>query len=506
MSAEIADWLALIQRTARALRTYDRNNSVIHQFLDRAVAGMERIHAQIPELVLTVREDRLRFDRDPVLINADRSEGLPFILYRNAFRRITFVQGMTRAELLELLAAVMTDFSTYEAAGEDLLTTLWRLQLPHLRYFTIDALSVSVSSTGEKARIEREDVDRLQGDIDGLVARIYNQKEVDDADLVKGVSITQDDLEALKAIRAEGAADDFDTLDVATQRVIAEIPQPELELLLGGLYSEDHDSLIERLIDILFHLLFKEDTSEGALKTVELIQQLFDSLLLANRLAHMTRLVERLHRTETTAEDLKEVHVARHLLRLISAESRVSHVVALFNDAKQAVPAHDIIDFLRAVGPSAATNLLNLLDSLTSAGHRRMILDLIVEMGVLDGPTLHERMQRTQWFVTIELLNLAQKLPRADLAPILLWAVEHEHSKVRGLAVGMLRAFPSGVADELIAKAIGDPDAEVRIAALRLVAGRKSAASRNPIESVLKGLRFPCLTGFEVCPEHVIIE
>lgn len=26
------------------------------------------------------------------------------------------------------------------------------------------------------------------------------------------------------------------------------------------------------------------------------------------------------------------------------------------------------------------------------------------------------------------------------------------------------------------------------------------------IESVLKGLRFPCLTGFEVCPEHVIIE
>ena len=55
MSAEIADWLALIQRTARALRTYDRNNSVIHQFLDRAVAGMERIHAQIPELVLTVR-------------------------------------------------------------------------------------------------------------------------------------------------------------------------------------------------------------------------------------------------------------------------------------------------------------------------------------------------------------------------------------------------------------------------------------------------------------------
>ncbi len=487
MSAEIADWLALLQRTARALRTYDRNNAVIHQFLDRAVAGMEHIHAQIPELVLTVREDRLRFDRDPVLINADRSEGLPFILYRNAFRRITFVQGMTRPELLELLSAVMTDFSTYDAAGEDLLTTLWRLQLPHLRYFTIDALSVSVSSTGEKARIEREDVDRLQGDIDGLVARIYNQKEVDDADLVKGVSITQDDLEALKAIRAEGAADDFDTLDVATQRVIAEIPPAELERLLGSLYAEDHDSLIERLIDILFHLLFKEDTSEGALKTVELIQQLFDSLLLANRLAHMTRLVQRLHDTEATAEDLKEVHVARHLLRLISAESRVSHVVALFNDAKQAVPAHDIIEFLKAVGPAAAGNLLNLLDALTSAGHRRLILDLIVDMGVLEGPALHERMQRSQWFVTIELLNLAQKLPRADLAPILLWAVDHEHPKVRALAVGMLRIFPSGVADELIAKAIGDADAEVRISALRLVAGRKSTAARNPIESVLKG-------------------
>ncbi|MFO0728471.1 MAG: hypothetical protein U1E65_32140 [Myxococcota bacterium] len=475
----------MIQRTARALRVYDRNNAIIHQFMDRAISGLEKLHAQVPELVLTVREDRLRFDRDPVLINPDRQEGLPFILYRNAFRRLTFVQGMTRPELLELLSAIMTDFTNFDAAGEDLLSTLWRLQLPHLRYFTLDALSVSGAATGEKLKMEQQEVDRLQGDIDGLVARIYNQKEVDDADLVKGVSITQDDLEALKSIRAEGV-EDLDALDVATQRAITNVAPEEIQKLQTALASEDHDHLIERLLDVLFNLLFREDTSEGALKTIELIQQLFDSLLLSNRLSHMTRLVVRLHEIEHTAEELKTVHVARHLLRLVSSEARIAHVVALLSDAKQSVPAHDVVDFLRAVGASVCNPVLGQLDSLSSAGHRRLLLDLVVELGGVEGRVLQERMQRSQWFVVLELLALAQKLSREDLAPILLWAVEHEHAKVRAQALAMLKIFPTGVADELIGKAVGDVDTEVRQVALRLAAARRSAAARAPIEAALK--------------------
>ena len=86
---------------------------ILSQFMDRAHAQLEAIHAELPELTLTVREDRLFFGRDAVHVNNDRQEGIPFILYRNAFRRITFVHGMGKEELLEFLASLSIDFGNW---------------------------------------------------------------------------------------------------------------------------------------------------------------------------------------------------------------------------------------------------------------------------------------------------------------------------------------------------------------------------------------------------------
>ena len=173
LAGEIAEWLAICQRTAKALKVYDRNNAMIVQFTDRAHAALTAVFEKIPEILLTVRDDRFRWERDSVLITTDRQEGLPCILYRNSFRRLTFEKGMTKEELTDFLAALTVDFSSFEQKGEDILTILWRLKLPHLRYFTIDALTATKAGTAQPSEAESEEIDRIQGDIDGLVARIY---------------------------------------------------------------------------------------------------------------------------------------------------------------------------------------------------------------------------------------------------------------------------------------------------------------------------------------------
>ena len=65
------------------------------------------------ELNLSVREDRILFNKDPVHINPDREEGLPFVLYRNAFRRIVSVKRCRRE--LEF-ADVLVDIARYDRA------------------------------------------------------------------------------------------------------------------------------------------------------------------------------------------------------------------------------------------------------------------------------------------------------------------------------------------------------------------------------------------------------
>jgi hypothetical protein len=154
LAADVAQWLSVCQRTTKALRVYERNNAMIQQFADKLGPALERVTSQQAEITLVVREDRFLFAGEDVLVNADRQEGMPFIFYRNAFRRLTIERGMDVDEQLALLSAVAGDLGSAEVSNEDLLSALWRLELKHLRYFTIDAMSIGARRTGGAARSE----------------------------------------------------------------------------------------------------------------------------------------------------------------------------------------------------------------------------------------------------------------------------------------------------------------------------------------------------------------
>ncbi|MEL7367803.1 MAG: hypothetical protein AAFN74_02740, partial [Myxococcota bacterium] len=192
---DLQTWLGDFVKAVKSFRVYAENNDMLQTFVERAFVGLQFLLNRDPELTLSIREDRILYGKEVVHVSADRQEGLPFVLYRNAFRRIVLVRGMAREELSALMRAISTDYSSYDLAGEDLVTAMWRLQLPHVRYLTIDALS-RLRGSADSAD-ERNEIERLQGDIENIVAAIYRTTAADD-DLVAGVSISREDLEALR--------------------------------------------------------------------------------------------------------------------------------------------------------------------------------------------------------------------------------------------------------------------------------------------------------------------
>src|SRR5262245_36262795 len=194
LSPEIGQWLLIVQKTLRTLRVYAENNQLLGQFLNECHTRLAALLERQPELTLQVRDDRLLFGKDPVLIDADRESGLPMIFYRNAFRRITLVHGMSRDELARLLQAITNDLPRPEINDDDLMTALWRLGLPHLRYVAIDSMDTQARLATEA--VEREDLERLQDDVEHIIAKLYQTAAAqDDEDVVAGVSITKEDLE-----------------------------------------------------------------------------------------------------------------------------------------------------------------------------------------------------------------------------------------------------------------------------------------------------------------------
>ncbi|MEL6188300.1 MAG: hypothetical protein AAFU79_27055, partial [Myxococcota bacterium] len=463
----VADWVLAFTKAMRGARVYAENNEMHQKFVDRAHEGLTKVLEGLDELSLSIREDRMLFEGQVVHNDPDRQEGLPFVLYRNAFRRITFTRGMSREELLELIKALNIDYGSFDFTGEDLVSTLWRLSLPHLRYVTIDALNVT-RDLSDGSELDDNDVDRIQADIEAIVATIYRNASPDD-DIVAGVSIGKDDLEVLRDLRSE-PEEDIELLDHTTERAIADIPVGQLQTVQRFLQGDDRDALTRRMLDILVLILFKEESGSAGSATIELLQQLYDSLLLAQRYVDARGLVERLRDSSENAEDMQEIHISRHLVRLFSTDGRILPVLDGFNDGYRTVPISDMVAFLRALGPNAAPVLLQGLGNLDSAAHRKIVCDLIVEFGVPEVRLLEERTVDAKWFVVRDILELARHHPLEHITRLVREALQHEHPKVRAQAVRALRDYGPGVADELVAERLNDADSEVRIVAARVAA------------------------------------
>ncbi|NJK88673.1 MAG: hypothetical protein HC923_04240 [Myxococcales bacterium] len=311
--------MAALVKTLGGVRLYAENNDTLKTYLADLSTRTERVFAQAEEFSLNVREDRLLHRKDDVLIDPDRLEGLPFALFRNAFRRLTFVRGLDDREILAFLRAVAADTSRVDPLAEDLVAALWKLQLPHLRYITIDALTFAHQAAGSSE--EKQEIERLQGDVEAIVAAVYQSAAPSD-DIVPGLSISHEDLEAMKEVRAEGE-EDFDLLDRATERAVSDLDPDDVDDFRRQVEVEGHDMLVRRTMDVLVRLLFSERTSRDSAGSIEMLQQLLDSMLLSQRFSHATILVRRLRRSAEDRDDLQKLHIARQLLRLFSAENRI---------------------------------------------------------------------------------------------------------------------------------------------------------------------------------------
>jgi hypothetical protein len=466
----VESWLRDFVKALKGLRVYADNNQTLHRYLDDVHRGLESLLDAGDELSLSVREDRLEYAGTPVLVSDDRLDGLPFLLYRNAFRRLSFMPGMTRDELLGLMRAMTSDYAVYDGAGEDLVTALWRLQPPHLRYITIDTLTAEAGTV--QSPEERREIERLQGDVEAIVAAVY-RNSLTGTDIVSGLSISKEDLQALREVRDE-PEEELERLDQLTERAVLDIDADERDRFAQQLKEESRDLLVKRTMEALVRILFGERSGRDAFSAIDLLQQLLDSMLLGQRFVHATELVRRLRITSERAEDLQQLHVARQLLMLFASKSRIIPLLASLNDRVVARSVSELVAFLRALGPPTIPALLKALPDVESPVHRRVIRDLIIELGVPDPETLRATAADAEWFIVRDLLTMAEHRQPEEVALLVEEALHHPHPRVREAGTRLLRNYGYGAADERLSQLLWDSDPDVRRAARRLAVTRRS--------------------------------
>lgn len=462
--APVRVWLVGLVKTLKAARLYNENSELLQRFVGACLQLLEELQAEHEELSFYVREDRLVFRGEDVLTQADREEGLPFVLYRNAFRRVTFRRGWTPELLLEFLGALNREIVERDPE-QDLISRLWTLALPCLSYVTIDPVLSASSSQADAS--EQQEIEDLQQEIEGILAAIYQSGAGDD-DMVENLNIDQLDLLALK--RATEEDEDVEALDRLTARAIMGVEEVELERAMAGLHRDATPSAaLRRLSWVFVDLLSRTEDARDSVAAGRTLLQLLDSLAEEQDYALMVELVRNLRAPALAAEP-----GSRYALDQLVLPDRLGATLARLGEAAAAGGFGRVVELVSALGPQAVPVCLDALVSFREPGQRRALVELLLELGISDPAIILERFGTSEWFIDRDLLSLAQSLPPQHQAAVILKGLEHHNAQIRIAAVGLLRGFREGTADRLLARAIEDSDLNVKLAAIRVAAARRS--------------------------------
>lgn len=127
-----------MQKAYRAIRFYPPDHPLAHHCLDELAGAFDRALAD-GTLRLVVFENSLTYEDEPVFTTDDLRESIPFILFRDGIRSLTFRNGLGRDEAAELIEA-LGQAQEVDKADHDLVTILWERNLPHLEYQVADPL------------------------------------------------------------------------------------------------------------------------------------------------------------------------------------------------------------------------------------------------------------------------------------------------------------------------------------------------------------------------------
>jgi HEAT repeat protein len=457
----VEDLLRDISRAVKTLGLYLPNNPIYQKAIETLRKSFTPVWRQTQELVLAVTEAEIKWEGRVVVHEANRSESLPWVFYKDGIRELTLTQGVENEEIVALME-IMRRVKNAAPEEDDLLTLLWEHEFAHLRYRFVDVsydsappIEASANATEER-QLPLVEVKR---EIEEVPPEPEARK--------KAGLVSMDDLDA----------------------TLYFLDEAEIEYLRSALAEENHLDLHKDVLAILLDI-FEVQAEPKVREEVLAILESFLLLLLAagmfGGVAYLLResgvaagratalppdVADRMRRLP---ERLSDAAVLPQLLQSLDDSEVIppqEELDALFGELKEGTLATVLAWLKQAHNATLRTALEKTAARLASANIGEM-LKLIGS----DDPS-----------VALEAIRRAGEIKaQAAVAPMAK-VLQTGLPDVRRAAATALSEISSPGAMRLLETALADSDRDVRVTAVRAIAARGHRAALPRLEAVVNG-------------------
>ncbi|HET6701386.1 MAG TPA: HEAT repeat domain-containing protein [Gemmatimonadaceae bacterium] len=450
--ALVEEVLKVLVKGMRAHQLYLPNNPVYQRALENLRRAFLPLWSHVEEIAFSITEADFRWEGRVVMHEANKSESLPWIFFKDGIRELRLMKGFEEQEIVGLLD-ILKRVKKASPEEDDLLTLIWEKDFTLLRYRFIDLTLENNNPIEASVPAEREPVPPPQQMEPEPEAR-PGIVRIEDLDATVHF-LDEQEIDYLRAeVHKEYASD--------VRRNVLAILLDIFELQTG---KPVRDEISEILENFLMHLL-----SAGHFSTVAYV------LRESQELAARARELDGTHRTKLVG-----------LPDRLSAAGPLSNLLQAMDESATVPNQTELNELFEQLRPSSLGTLFTWLGKLQHTEVRAAIEVAATRLAAANTAELVKLIGSSDVEVAQESARRAGGLKTAAAVAPLGKLLTHEAAKLRLTAVQALAEINSAGALQQLERAVDDSERDVRVNAVRVLGARGQRGALPKVEAAVKG-------------------
>jgi len=454
-SPEVKKSKEVIKRLGNAfssMKIYPPDNPAVKQSIETFTEKIKEFLDEYENLNITVEEFNLSYQGEKVFRDEEKMKSLPFLLFKDGMRELSFHKGIDEKEIQDFLETVKED-SDLPPEDSDVINSLWMKNFAHIRFIALDEfLDTTIGNESEEVDFKYDKEAFSTGELH-LTAE--DKRDIYKRSVALGLHLNN------QRGKKEGREEITEDMALPWQHLaVDESEMPEIESML----SESRvKSRLTELINLLFEILFLEERHDRFSATLNVLNQCYkevvhksdfsEAFLLLN---HVQELKQMLSSQFKEKEKLLE-----KFLKKEKEEYSLARLKKLFQE-KRIKDFDSFFQYLRLLGPDTLPLVGEIWDHSENPLIRLKASDFLYEIGKNDIRALAYLAKDSRVSLAKEVIAIMGKIGGKEVVRHLESFVGHPDKTVKLETIQSLKKIADGASNKILIKFLHDEEEEVR--------------------------------------------
>jgi HEAT repeat protein len=456
----------LLIKTLKSTMIYPEDNPIPQEQKRKLFQRITQFLHENDQLCLEVINSQLYYKGEFIYQDTKENEGLVYSLHRDGISEITFKKDLTIQELNDLLEVfkVGTGSSSLE---DDLVTMLWENDFDHISYKVIEEF-IGMENVTSMLDFAFSDFEKMEKRLRVLYSEM---------DLHAAVESKREEQERMKVQNT------FQNVKNFVKDEVIKIDQ-----LLEK--DKNYDG-IEGVLSVLEEVFAQDKEIFEFNESVKVVEKTMDQLLERGdfKSTYKTiQLIEELGQTYKDKSPQRASRLAESINRAGDSE-RIKLVSSALNKEKE-LDLEWAKAYLSSLNWNSIFNILNMLGELKTYPARRMVCEVLADMGKEHFEMVARGLTDHRWYVVRNVVGILGKIGDPKALPYLKDTIKHDEVQVRRETIRALELIGGPEVAQVLLLALNDHSPRIRIKAINLLGKIGEKEILKPLLKIVKDKDF----------------